>query len=64
MKISVTVEVSQEKDHYTFDLSDFGLNESEWNALPEEEKEEIIREEVYSLPDQPYWMIGAWSEND
>lgn len=62
MKISVRLEVSQNTNHVSFDLSNFGLSESEWEELSDKEKHELIESAVFDLPEQPYWVLDSFSE--
>ena len=64
MKIKVKVETNQDNDYFTFDLDDIGMSEKEWNKLSNEEKHEKLDELVGDLPEQPYWMVDTFSEDE
>jgi len=62
MTISVKLEVSENNGHHTFDLDDLDVTEQEWNEMSESEKHDIIERAVFDLPEQPYWMVGSFTE--
>lgn len=62
MKIIVKMEASQNSSSTTFDLQDLGFSEEEWSVLNKEEKMEAIKEVIYDLHDQPFWMLDSFQE--
>jgi len=62
MKIEVNVGVSQNSNHYTFDLDDLGVSKDEWESMSEAEKHDAVEKAVFDLPEQPYWMVDKFTE--
>ena len=62
MRISVKLDVSQNKGNHTFDLEDFDVTEKEWEELDDVQRREIIENAVFELPEQPYWMVDTFEE--
>ncbi len=60
MKIYVKLEASETTSHARFDLEDLNVTEKEWNDMPFEEKQELVKNAVYDLPDQPYWSLESF----
>lgn len=61
-KVLVNLEVSQNQDFRTFDLDDLGVSEQDWNEMSESEKNVVIQNAVFDLPEQPYWMVDSFEE--
>ena len=61
MKIEVKYEVSQSTDYDTFDLSDLGLTEEEWNVMSEDERNELLMD---AKTEQPYWTVSSYETNE
>lgn len=64
MKISVKLEASESNSHRTFDLDDLGITEYEWEEMSGSKKNNIIKQAVFGLLEQPYWMIASFDEGD
>lgn len=62
MKISVKLEVSENRGHHTFDLYDLGVTKEEWEQMSDSEKHDIVEKAVFDLPEQPYWMVDSFDE--
>ena len=62
MKISVKLEVSESKSYCTFSLDDLNLTQSEWDEMSEQGRHEAVEKAVFSLPEQPYWMVESFTE--
>lgn len=62
MKISVKLEASQCTGSTTLTLDQLGFSLEEWEQLGEEDKSEAIKNAVYDLNDQPFWMVDSYIE--
>jgi hypothetical protein len=60
-KIKVKCEASDYQRTFTIKVSDLEMTDTEWDALFDKEKEELIKKEVDGL-DQPYWVVEKFSE--
>jgi hypothetical protein len=64
MKIKVKLLPSEERGRVTFSLDELELTKEEWNAMTEEEKLNVIQKAVDELPEQPYWFVDYFDEED
>lgn len=62
MKIELKLVVNDNYKLEKLELSDLGLNMSQWNALGDEEKRMALQEYADDLPDQPYWSLDRFEE--
>ena len=62
MKISATLDVSENSGHRIFDLDDLGVTEIEWEQMGDLEKRAIIEQAVFDLREQPYWVLESFDE--
>jgi len=62
MKIEVKLEVSENNGSQTFSLEDLNLTQLEWDLLSYEDKRELIQQEVFNSPNQPYWILDSFEE--
>lgn len=62
MKITLKLEVSETDNTKTIDLEDLGLSIDEWENMDTLSKEELLKEYVYKLNEQPYWMLYKFEE--
>ena len=61
MKIRVTYEASSTSNIEEFDTEDyFGYSDEEWNAMGEDERNQLLMEAVENNP--PYWMVERVTE--
>ena len=62
MKITVKYDVSQHTRTDTYDVSDFGLSDEEWNDMSDDEKNIVLMDMVEN--DRPYWTVDSINEKD
>lgn len=56
MKIRVNYEASSTSNIEEFDTEEcFGYSDEEWNAMGEDERNQVLMEAVENNP--PYWMV-------
>lgn len=62
MKIKAKLEVSENTRSVTFDFDDLGVTQQEWDELNDYAKEQLVKEAVFGLNDQPYWCLDRFTE--
>lgn len=63
MRIRVKLAASQNTSHETFDLEDLNCTLEEWNAMSEEDKNDLLQESANELREQPYWCVDSFDES-
>lgn len=64
MKVKVRLNASKEVNNITVDVKqDLDLSELEWEQLSQSDKETILNNFVESLPEQPYWYVESFNDN-
>ncbi len=64
MRVSVILEASESSGFREFDLEQLGLTEEQWGEMSDLDKQAAIQEAVFDLPEQPYWVVDSFSEED
>ena len=64
MKISVSLEVSQNSGSHTFELDDLNITEKAWNKLSEQKQTDLLQQYINDLPEQPYWVVYSYKEKN
>ncbi len=64
MKIYLELGVSQNNRPETVEPQDMGYTVEEWVKLSDKEKREQLQKYADDLPEQPYWCVDEYSEED
>lgn len=64
MTITIRMSVSEVSKSETVDLEELGFDDEDaWKAASDEEKSKAVRDFVFALPEQPYWMDDSYEED-
>lgn len=64
MKIMLRISPSHvDSQKHTATTEDLGVTIEDWGRMSEEDKETMLRQYVYGLPEQPYWDLDSWEES-
>lgn len=59
-KLTVKVEVSENRNTFNISLGDLGHTEETWNELSGDKQHDCIQEYIDEQPDQPYWIVTSY----
>lgn len=62
--IHVKLGASQDNESITVELDDLGVTQIEWDSYNKQERHEVLKEFVFDMNSQPYWMIDNFREVD
>lgn len=60
MRIHARMSANQTYDTQYFELEELGFTEEQWLAMSATEQENAVKEAIYNLPEQPYWMLDTF----
>ncbi len=64
MRIKVRMEASERMSFWTFDLEDLNVTQEEWDNLSKDEQQALLQDSLNGLPEQPYWMVDTYTEQE
>ncbi len=64
MKITIKLDVSESTGTRKCDLEDLGITKEDWENYNEEAKREALQCYLNDLPEQPYWCVDTFKEDE
>lgn len=63
-KIRLKLEASEDFRYRSVSIEELGFTEEEWDALSEADKKLELQKYANDLPEQPYWYVGNYEDDN
>lgn len=64
MKIKLKIGVSDSSTMRIVEPADFGMTDEGWNRLDAAGKEILLNDWISGIPEQPYWTLDSYHEEE